>query len=372
MTNSIDNGAAGWLLEGDPWVVYRTRLDLLDEPPLSEQVTQAKRAMIEAPAIQKLMHAFQNWETEIVTGHKKADLLMHYLTFLGDIGLTLEDPGMERVVRAALSHLSPEGIIQVGINIPTHFGGTGTDAWGWAPCDSPAVLQALLAFGLSHRPDLMPTSPLSRGIQFLIALGRENGWPCAVSQELGKFRGPGRKEDPCPDATLLMLKVLLQVQKAAAVDAFQSGGETFMPDSKAESANITSTGFIFREIISPEIISAGIRTASECLLGLWADSLLKHPYMFYMGTDFRKLKAPFIWYDILHVADVLSRCPGREKDPRLLEMANLIIGQSDKEGRYTPQSVWKAWADWEFGQKKVPSRWLTFLVLRLAKRLNIA
>ncbi len=185
----------------------------------------------------------------------------------------------------------------------------------------------------------------------MMALGRDNGWPCAVSQELGKFRGPGRKEDPCPDATLLMLKVLLQVRKAAAQDTFPPGGETFLPDSEA--------------------VTSGIRTASECLLGLWADSLAKHPYMFYMGTDFRKLKAPFIWYDILHVTDVLSRCPGREKDPRLLDMACHVLGQADPEGRFTPQSVWKAWADWDFGQKKVASRWLTFLVLRLAKRLNL-
>ncbi len=344
MMDDGESKTVKWLLEGEPWVVYRTRLDLLDELPSSEQVMQAKRAMIEAPAIQKLMDAFQNWETEIVSGHKKADLLMHFLTFLGDIGLTLDDPGMERVARAALSHLSPEGIIQVGINIPTHFGGTGTNTWGWAPCDSPAVLQALLSFGISHRPDLMPASLLSSGIRFMISLGRENGWPCAVSQELGKFRGPGRKEDPCPDATLLMLKVLLQWKA--------QWKEADLPDAEA--------------------VSDGIRTASECLLGLWADSLVKHPYMFFMGTDFRKIKAPFIWYDILHVADVLGRCPGREQDPRLLEMAGHIVRQADPDGRYTPQSIWKAWADWDFGQKKVPSRWLTFLVLRLAKRLKIA
>ena len=43
---------------------------------------------------------------------------MHSLTFLADIGLALDDPGMERVVRPILSHLSPEGNIEVGINIP--------------------------------------------------------------------------------------------------------------------------------------------------------------------------------------------------------------------------------------------------------------
>lgn len=31
--------------------------------------------------------------------------------------------------------------------------------------------------------------------------------------------------------------------------------------------------------------------------------------MFFMETDFCKLKAPFIWYDVVHVKDALSRMP---------------------------------------------------------------
>ena len=42
-------------------------------------------------------------------------------------------------------------------------------------------------------------------------------------------------------------------------------------------------------------------------MDLWQNSREKHPYQFYMGTDFRKVKAPLVWYDILHVADVLCR-----------------------------------------------------------------
>jgi hypothetical protein len=37
-----------------------------------------------------------------------------------------------------------------------------------------------------------------------------------------------------------------------------------------------------------------------------------------------------------------------------------------------PESVWQAWQDWEFGQKREPSRWVTFLVLRINKRLGLA
>jgi hypothetical protein len=68
---------------------------------------------------------------------------------------------------------------------------------------------------------------------------------------------------------------------------------------------------------------------AECLLDLWERSLELHPYMFFMGTDFRKLKAPFVWYDILHVLDVLSSCSWLKGDPRLLNMANLVKSKAD-------------------------------------------
>jgi len=89
-----------------------------------------------------------------------------------------------------------------------------------------------------------------------------------------------------------------------------------------------------------------------------------------MGTDFRKIKAPFIWYDILHVLDVLSQFEWTRNDSRLIDMAEIMKSKANGEGKYTPESVWRAWKDWDFGQKKLPSRWLTFLVLNIFKRLS--
>ena len=108
--------------------------------------------------------------------------------------------------------------------------------------------------------------------------------------------------------------------------------------------------------------------AADLLLSLWSDSLTRHPYMFYMGTDFRKLKAPFIWYDLLHTLDVLTRFPHLLTDPRLLDMLTLLHSKADPLGRFTSESVWTAWAGWDFAQKKIPSRWLTFLAWRIQQR----
>jgi len=90
--------------------------------------------------------------------------------------------------------------------------------------------------------------------------------------------------------------------------------------------------------------------------------------MFGIGTDFRKLKYPFVWYDVLHVVDALSRFPFVRADPRFREMVETITAQADEEGRYTAGSMYRAWKGWSFADKKRPSPWLTFLVLRVQRQ----
>jgi hypothetical protein len=193
-------------------------------------------------------------------------------------------------------------------------------------CDAPLIVYALAKFGLSNEPKVQSAA------KYLATLLRDNGWPCAVSRELGKFRGPGRKDDPCPFANLAMLKALSEIQE-------------------------------YRETNTS-------RVGTETILSLWKESSRQHPYMFYMGTDFRKLKVPFVWYDILHVLDVLSRFPWVRKDVRFLEMLELLKSKADQHGRFSLESIWTAWKDWEFGQKKEPSRWLTLMAWRIISRVE--
>ena len=316
----------GWLLEGDPWVEYRARIDLLKQSSKEGEVVLAKEKMLNHPKINTLLAELKVWPGTVISSHKSASQSFHKLAFIADLGLRRDDPAIEEIISKVIENQSEEGPFQLPTNIPKHFGGSGTDKGDWALCDAPTLSYALAKFGLAEDPRVQ------KGIKHLISLSRENGWPCAVSKELGKFRGPGRKNDPCPYATLIMLKALLQFPQ--------------WKDSKEA------------------------HTGAESLLYLWQKSRESHPYMFYMGTDFRKLKAPYIWYDILHVIDTLSQFCWLKNDPRLLEMERVVISKADKDGKYTPESEWKAWNGWDFGQKKQPSRWLTFLVLRIAKELN--
>lgn len=134
---------------------------------------------------------------------------------------------------------------------------------GWALCDAPLIVFALAKFGFKDDPRVKTATDHLRG------LIRHNGWRRTVSKELGKFRDPGRKDDPCPFATLAMLKAL------SIMEEWQDSQECHI--------------------------------GAETLLTLWSESLTQHPYMFYMGKDFRKIKVPFVWYDRLYVLDVLSR-----------------------------------------------------------------
>jgi hypothetical protein len=52
-------------------------------------------------------------------------------------------------------------------------------------------------------------------------------------------------------------------------------------------------------------------------------------------------------------------------------MVETITDQVDAEGRFTATSMFLAWKGWSFADKKNPSPWLTFLVLRLVKRIGI-
>ncbi|MEJ5311547.1 MAG: hypothetical protein WHX52_17445 [Anaerolineae bacterium] len=315
-----------WLLAGEPWVEYRARVDLLRQPEGDPQVIVARQALLAHPQIQALLAELFAWPGPPLKRHNDASHLLHKLAFVADVGLRVGDAGVNDIVARVLAHQSAQGPFQVVVNIPTHFGGSGQDEANWALCDAPLLLYALVKFGLGD------DARVQAAVEYLVDLLRDNGWPCAGAPEMGKFHGPGRASDPCPYANLLMLKLL------AELPAWRD--------------------------------SAAARTGAETLLDLWAHRKERRPYLFAMGTDFAKLKAPLIWYDILHVLDVLTRFPWLRDDARLQEMAALVVSKADAESRFTPESIWTAWKGWDFGQKRVPSRWLTLLVVRMVERLS--
>ncbi len=312
----------------DPWVVYRTMVDLAGREERDPEALDVRRRMLAHPLLRGLAEEMRVWPGTVLNSHRSSGQLYHKLVFLADLGITHEDFDLSPVRRVMTENRSPEGVPRLPMNIPVHFGGTGRDTWAWSLCDAPLQLYAAAKTGLLPEDELMP------GVLHLVGLVRENGWPCAGSSELGNFRGPGRKGDPCPYVNLIMLQLL--------------------------------------SLFPPLMDGPEARAGLECLLDLWDRSREEHPFMFYMGTDFRKLKAPLVWYDLLHLLDVLSRYDAVIPDPRFRSMLDTMNAKADSDGLFTPESVWTAWKGWEFAQKKAPSAWVTLLAYRINRRAGKA
>ena len=305
---------------------YRARLDILGQPEHDSEVIAARHAMLDHPQIKTLLSELTDWPGLALKRHNDASHLLHKLVFISDIGLNASDPDLGKIIQNILDHQSKERAFQVVANVTPQYGGSGQDQLAWMLCDAPSVLYSLVKLGLGENPEVQSAT------KHLASLSFENGWPCTVSPEFGKFRGPGRKTDPCPYGTLISLKAFAQ----------------------------------FPEWRDNEVCIRGV----ESLLQLWEQRKERRPYLFAMGTDFAKLKAPMVWYDILHVLEVLTQFHRFRKDRRLLEMVDILKAKADTEEQFTAESIWKSWSNWEFGQKKTPSFWVTLQAHRILNRMS--
>jgi len=311
-----------WLLESEPYVEYATRISILKQNKSS--LHDLRNLVLLDSRIKRYLNDIANFNSMLVTNHKNPELPIHKLIFLLDVGLDTDVPEIDMAIKQITKNRDEYGMYKSMTNIPKHFGGSGEDTLSWSLCDAPLILYALLKAGISYENNV------KKGVEYIGTLQKDNGFPCTVSKELGKFRGPGKKDDCCPYATLIILKLLSLIPEYA----------------------------------NSELVTIGINQ----LLNLWENSKVLHPYMFYMGTDFRKLKAPTMWYDIVSMSDCLSYFEVATKDKRFQEILDVIESKANQNNQFTPESIYQKCKDWDFGQKKQPSPWLTFLCLRILER----
>lgn len=311
-----------YLLSGEEWLQYAVRVNLLKEN--KDNLDELRERVLLDPKIRGYLKDIADFHAFVVCTHKNPELPVHKLLFLLDIGLDTSVPEIKKAVDEILQHQDEHGVYQSLVNVPKHFGGSGENTFGWCLCDAPLLLLALIKAGVSYEEHC------KRGVDYLASLFQNGAFPCVVSKEFGKFRGPGRKDDCCPYATLIMARLFSAI-----------------PEYKD------------REL------------ANECvqtILSLWENSYELHPYMFFMGTDFRKVKAPAVWYDLVGVLDCLSQFDQAKKDARFGEMLSVLKSKRDENGLFVPESVYLKCKDWDFGQKKAPSPYLTYLCMRILDR----
>ncbi|HLK61177.1 MAG TPA: hypothetical protein VKU00_31740 [Chthonomonadaceae bacterium] len=80
------------------------------------------------------------------------------------------------------------------------------------------------------------------------------------------------------------------------------------------------------------------------------------------------MQYPFVQYQLMKTADTLAQIPVARKDARFQEMLERLEAKQGPDGKWMAEGVNKPYSDFDFGQKKHPSAWITFLATRALLR----
>ena len=308
----------------ESFTVFRTLIDVLDFSQSHHIVKQVKELVLADEKVQHLVESLpSDWASYLVKGHQKADYPPSVLLLLLDFGLTKNDfPQIERLLTQMLELQDENGRFQSLAMFPR-----SPPVIGSSLCDTHIITETLILGGYDS------TEEVRKAIKFIADQLKETsqgiGWKCEPNSE-SKARGPGRKDDICPQVTLEALRVFSHVPTKDR---------------------------------SKELLDAG-RTLLRCY-----EQSEHRPYMFGHGSRFKKLRPPFFWYEIGSVLDAASRYTELTREKSFNKMLDLVIAKADGNGRFTPESVYLDFKDWSFGQKKVWSPWLTLYICRILKRV---
>jgi hypothetical protein len=312
----ISSTTRDWLLAAsEPYIRYNAK-DFFD-------LETDRAELLHDPFVKENLALLKNWRKEVLTNHSRAQIAIHRLTLLADLGLKADDKPLRPLMQMILEDFSEDNIPQVLIELPKVFGGSGAPEKAWMICDFTVILAALLKMGVKNKK-------VELGVRRLENLVSENGFRCLAS--IPNFRGPGRKDDFCPYVNILAAKALSGDPAAA----------------KSQAAAL----------------------ACEALLLHWQARGEKKYFLFGVGTEYKKIKFPFVWYNILHTVDVLSRYKHVHKDKRFLEMLEIISGKGGADLRFKPESVYLIYKNQDFGNKKEYSRIITLAVHKILRRVG--
>ncbi len=303
----------------EPWIREGTLTGLLGRPADDPEVVEAHRAFLAHPAVRGWVEASRAFPQTVLKRHNQASLPHHLIALLADLGLRVRDEDGAQLAEMVLSRQGDDGALLSQVELPKAFGGNGAPEWVWMGCDAPLLLDTLVVMGLGADPRVQ------RAIDQLVSCFDGAKLVCRTS--IPGVRGPGRKDDPCPYANLLAVRVL------SRLDDHRDG--------------------------------QACRAAAEMLLSHWENRAGPKLRFFGIGTTFGRLKYPLIWYDLLHVLDALSRVPAVHGDPRFLEMLARLEEQALDDGTYKPGSVWMNFRGLDFAQKRGASLTLTWAVERV-------
>ncbi|GAA2616543.1 hypothetical protein Adu01nite_30830 [Paractinoplanes durhamensis] len=325
------------LERAEPAARWVTLTAVLNRPADDPEVTAAHRAVVADAPTRALLDRIPDWTAgDKLGGHDSPGFAPNLLMMLFDHGVTPgDDPRIGRLLDQMLDHRDCEGRFE------SYAARRASEApvWGALLCDSHAVLDVLVRAGRAAHPDVQ--AGLRRLAADMTNTAQGRAWPCRPHPVTG-FRGPGRRDDFCPQVTLEGLRVLAGAQP---------------PFPQAE-----------------EVLAV-----AQVALRAWRMRSTEKPYMFGHGTAFKTAKWPPTWYGAYAVLDALGRYPalwrGGQADPAdrasLAELAACLVRYNlSPDGTVTPRAAFRGFTSFSFGQKRTPSGFATARVLAVLHRLD--
>ena len=185
----------------ESFTVLRTLVDLLDFPLSHQLVKQVKEMVLADEMIQNLIQCLPpDWASYLVKGHQKADYPPSVLLLLFDFGITKNDfPNIEKLLNQMLKLQDADGRFQSLAMFPR-----SKPAIGSSFCDTHIIAETLILGGYDRNEEIR------KATMFIADQLKETSqgiaWKCEPNSE-SKARGPGRKDDICPQVTLEALRV---------------------------------------------------------------------------------------------------------------------------------------------------------------------
>ena len=302
----LDKKVLDWLLAGPAWLKYAVELQLLNAHPDVALVFQDA-------AIQKVVARLRDKDVGIPALKSGK---VHYtesgkaywdLFFLADIGFSVSDLGLEKEAAEIFKYQSADGSFTIPPNVRDNYF-----------CMSSILLSSLTKMGYRRDPRLEKYTRL-----LISSQSYGGGWHC-YDDEFGRV-----EIGACPMANLNALMLLGQYETYRRSPAFKS--------------------------------------AIDLLLQHWR--IRANLHNFGVGRRFTSLQYPAVKYGILRVLDALSLFPYAIKSPDFQNMLDYVHNKA-LDGRYYAESFDSTYAGFDFAQDMQPSRWITFLVARIDKRVE--
>lgn len=325
-TEKLNNNPVDWLLKSNPWTKYKTYTDLLGFEESDTESTEAKAELLSDKNIISLAKETKDWLTVAATRNSDSKITYFKLKALAEFGLKYSDLELQETVDKASKHII-ENLFGVRGQVPerTKKGerfekpDLTADVWHISPCNSPLITTALLELGVKN-------NLIDNSIEELKnRWASKEGWFCHFFFVDSQFK---KLQIGCPIAGLQALEIFSKVPELKESDYSR---------------------FAFEPIKFHKDYGRTL-------------------YYFGRSKKFWTFKYPFVWYNALYLADVLTRFDFLKNELVVQELIDWIISSQDNEGKFKPTSVFMNYKGWDFSNKKEASPWITFLCCRILKQ----